>query len=98
MQIAILIAFPILLAIALAVRFAGTAKILNIVEYTKVKDPAALHAWAGNRLLLLAFIVAMLGAVSLRLPAYSVLFIIAFVLSVIGVAFWILVGSGKFQS
>ena len=50
---------PILLAVALAVRFAGVAKPLNIVDYARVADPVALHRWAGNRLLLLpaAFLV-----------------------------------------
>lgn len=97
MQIAILIAFPILFVVALAVRFAGTAKILNIVEYAKVKDPVALHRWAGNRLLVLSLIVALLGAASLQLPAYGTLFVITFIVAVFITVFCILIGSGKFQ-
>jgi hypothetical protein len=51
--IALFIATPILLAIALAVRFAGNEKILNIVDYSRVSNIARLHRWADNRLLLL---------------------------------------------
>ena len=97
MQISILIAFPILLVVALAVRFAGTAKILNIVEYTKVKDPVALHTWAGNRLLVLSLIVGLLGAASLQFPTYGALFVITFICAVFVTVFWLMIGSGKFQ-
>src|SRR5690606_18312040 len=64
---------PILLAVALAVRFAGVSKPLNVVDYARVSDPVALHRWAGNRLLLLpvAFLVG--GYTSHRVPGLALL-------------------------
>lgn len=97
MQIAIFIAIPILFVVALAVRFAGAAKILNVVEYSKVKDPVALHTWAGNRLLVLSLIVLLLGTASLQYPTYGALFVIAFIFAVLVTVFWLMIGSGKFQ-
>ncbi len=94
--IAPLIATPILLAVALAVRFAGTSQILNIVDYARVANVTGLHRWAGNRLLLLPVISLLLGVLSLYQPAYSVICIILFVVSVISVVVWLAIGSNQF--
>src|SRR5690606_1977614 len=62
---------PILLAVALAVRFAGTSKPLNVVDYARVSDPVALHRWAGNRLLLLPVVFLVGGYTSYRFPGLA---------------------------
>ena len=38
------------LLLALLVRLAGRSRVLRGVDYGRVRDPHALHAWAGNRL------------------------------------------------
>ena len=94
--IALLVATPILLAVALAVRFAGSNQILNIIDYKRVTSVPDLHRWAGNRLLLLPVISLVLGVFSLYQPAYSVICFILFVLSVISVAVWLAISSSQF--
>ena len=94
--IAPFIATPILLAIALAVRFAGTSKILNTVDYSRVTNIAELHRWAGNRLLLLPVISALLGALSLFRPELWLICIVLFVASILGVAIWLTISSAQF--
>ena len=84
-----------LLAVALAVRFAGSARILNSVDYARVEDVAALHRWAGNRLLLPAAALAA-GLVSLRYPSLAFVLLFASVLWLIAVAIWVTVGSDRF--
>ena len=96
-SIAIFVATPILFIAALAVRFAGSTKILNIIDYSTVPDPNALHVWAGNRLLLLAFCTASLAAASLLIPAYSFIFLISFIAITFSTVFWLAIGSSKFS-
>ena len=66
-----LLLVPILLAVALGVRFAGSSRPLNNVDYARVQDPAALHRWAGNRLLLLPAGFLLSGVASLQKPGIS---------------------------
>ena len=97
MSVAILIAAPLLLLIALAVRFAGSAKILNVVDYSKVRDAQALHVWAGNRLILLALTTAALGGAFLASPTFSFLYLAGFIVVVLLVVIWLAVGASKFR-
>ncbi|PZQ18232.1 MAG: hypothetical protein DI564_02650 [Rhodanobacter denitrificans] len=85
-----------LLAVALAVRFAGSARILNSVDYARVDDVAALHRWAGNRLLLLPTEGLAAGLVSLRYPSLAFPLLFASILWLIAVAIWVTVGSDRF--
>lgn len=85
-----------LLAVALAVRFAGSARILNSVDYTRVEDAAALHRWAGNRLLLLPAAALAAGLASLHAAALALPLLFASILWLIAVAIWITVGSDRF--
>jgi hypothetical protein len=94
--LALLIATPILLAVALAVRFAGASQILNIVDYARVSNIADLHRWAGNRLLLLPLISLLLGLFSLYQPAYSFICFMLFVVSVLSVVIWLVISSSRF--
>ena len=97
MNIAIFILTPIVFIAALAVRFAGDSRVLNIVDYSRVAEPKSLHAWAGNRLLALAAICALLAGCSLAFPQASPLLFGAAVISVVAVAVWIAAGSARFQ-
>jgi hypothetical protein len=89
---------PILLALALAVRFAGASQPLNVVDYARVPDPVALHRWAGNRLLVLpaAFLIG--GYFSHRFPELALLLLGAATVACLGVAVWIALGAERFQS
>ena len=93
-----LLLVPVLLGIALAIRFAGTSTPLNGVDYSRVKDPSALHRWAGNRLLLLPLGYAISGAASLLQPSVALLAFMAMALAVLGVAIWVTLGAESFQS
>ena len=94
--IAPFVATPILLVIALAVRFAGNTKILNIVDYARVSNISDLHRWAGNRLLALPLISFALGVLSFYQPAYSLICFVLFVFSVISVVIWLAISSSQF--
>lgn|GEM_PF-2569626 len=85
-----------LLAVALAVRFAGPARVLNSVDYARVEDAAALHRWAGNRLLLLPAAALAAGLISLRYPSLAFPLLFASVLWLIAVAIRVTVGSDRF--
>lgn len=92
-----LLLVPILLAVALGVRFAGSSRPLNNVDYARVRDPAALHRWAGNRLLLLPAGFLLSGVASLQKPGISpVLFGLMLVASLC-IAVWLALGAEKFN-
>jgi hypothetical protein len=96
--IAIFIMTPIVFMGALAVRFAGTSRVLNVVDYSRVADPQSLHVWAGNRLLALAAICAGLAGCSLAFPQASPLLLAVAVIAVVAVAIWVAAGSARFVS
>lgn len=90
---------PILLVVALAVRFAGKSRPLNNVDYGRVQDPAALHRWAGNRLLLLPAGFLASGLVALRHPllTWPLLLLGIMLLAVLVVGTWLALGAERFQ-
>jgi len=87
---------PVLLAVAVAIRSAGQAKPLNVVDYARVTDPAALHHWAGNRLLLLPVAWLASGMASWQLPTLTLLFLCGAMLACLCVATWIALGAERF--
>lgn len=87
---------PVLLAVAVAIRSAGQAKPLNVVDYARVADPAALHRWAGNRLLLLPVAWLASGMASWQFPALALLFLGGATLACLCVAVWIALGVERF--
>ena len=89
---------PILLVVALAVRFAGGAKTLNVVDYARVPDPVALHRWAGNRLLVLPLLFLVGGYISYAFPTLALLILGAATVACLGVVAWLAVGAERFQS
>lgn len=91
------IACPILLAIALAVRFAGNARVLNTIDYARVASPRALHRWVGNWLLLLPLFTLIFGLLAFHHPTHGALLVIAWVTGTLAVAIRIAVGSARFH-
>ncbi|MDQ3205965.1 MAG: hypothetical protein M3Q40_05580 [Pseudomonadota bacterium] len=89
---------PILLAVALAVRFAGNSRPLNFVDYRKVADAAALHRWAGNRLAMLPLAAVACGVLALLKPESALPLMALFAVGVLGLASWIALGAERFQS
>jgi len=69
--VVILGATPVLLICALAVRYAGKARVLNLVDYDGIADPAAVNRNIGNRLLLLPLGSLLVGGISLAFPAVA---------------------------
>ena len=98
MQIAIVVMTLVVLIAALAVRFAGDSRVLNVVDYSRVADPRSLHAWAGNRLLALAAICAGLSGCALAFPRTSLWLLGAAVIAVVAIAIWIATGSARFHA
>lgn len=66
--LALLIAGVVSLVLAIAVRHAGTARVLNLVDYTGV-DAAALNAAVGRRLLVLPVACLALACLAWLVPA-----------------------------
>ena len=97
MAIGLFIAAALVFVFALAVAFAGAGRILNFVEYDKVGDARALHAWAGRRLFALAGVTAMLGGLAFRWPGLAIFFLIAFIAACLVFVSWLMVGAGRFQ-
>ena len=92
-----LLLVPILLAVALGVRFAGSSRPLNSVDYARVQDPAALHRWAGNRLLLLPAGFLLSGAASLQQPGLSLVLFGLRVAASLFIAIWLGLGAERFH-
>ncbi len=93
-----LIAVPVLLVVALAVRCAGNSKPLNIVNYAKVQDTSRLHRWAGNRLFVLPIAFAAGGVVSLKHPTLALPVLGATTLFVIVLCVFLAIGARRFES
>jgi hypothetical protein len=97
LSIGLFVATLAFLVYALVVRFARDSRPLNFVQYARVGDPAALHRWTGNRLLLLP-VASLVGAVvAFRMPAPPLLILLAWALVVVAVVLWLAVGAGKFH-
>ena len=89
---------PILLMVALAVRFAGRSRVLNTVDYARVVDAAALHRWAGNRLLILPLCCALGGWASLSWPSWALPVFGAMLVALLAMAIWICLGAERFYA
>ena len=97
LSVGLLMVTPILLMAALAVRFAGDSRILNSIDYATITDPAALHRWAGNRLLILPALSLMFGMLSIHRPLLSIVGCGTLALAGLVIVIWILAGSDKFR-
>lgn len=89
---------PVMLVVALSVRFAGEARIITSVDYSGIADVPGLHRWAGNRLLLLPVAAAAGGSGALLYPEWAALPLGASLAALPGVAAWIAFGARRFRS
>ena len=96
--IVLLLVTPILLMVALAVRFAGNRPVLNSIDHSTIIDVAGLNRWAGNRLFLLPILSLAFGSLSLGRPALGIIGGGILVLAGILVMVRILAGSDRFRA
>ena len=88
---------PLLLAVALAVRFAGEAEVMTGVDYARVDQPAALHRWAGLRLMLLPLVFLTTGVLSWQAGGLALVLLGLGIAAGLVVAVWVMLGAEKFQ-
>jgi hypothetical protein len=88
---------PLVFVIALAVRFGGDSRPLNVVDYSQISDIPSFNRWAGNRLLFLANVAIALGVIALREPARAAPLLILFMFAFLGIVYWIMIGASRFQ-
>jgi hypothetical protein len=88
---------PVLAAVALAVKFAGDSRPLNMIDYRKVADAGALHCWAGNHLAALPLLSLLLGGAAFLYPALALVFLGLFVVLGFAIAVWVALGAEAFQ-
>lgn len=89
---------PLLLVLALVVRFAGASRALNVVDYARVNDPAALHRCAGHRLALLPILYLIGGYAAYHLPGLGWLFFAIATVACLCVTCWLALAAERFQS
>lgn len=83
---------------AFAVRAAGTRRILNVVDYSRVTDAPALHRWAGNRMLPWPPVIALLGVVSLTDPRMALPLVYASMVCVLAMVIMVCAGTSRFYT
>ena len=88
----------LLLLVALLVRIAGGTRILRSVDYRRVADVPALHAWAGNRLLLTALVGFALSGLATQVPRMAYFLLAALLLGVLSSAIALTTGVRKFEA
>ena len=86
------------LLLALLVRLAGRSRVLRGVDYGRVRDPHALHAWAGNRLLLTALVGFALSALAAAQPRMAYFLLAGLLLGFLSSAIALGTGALKFQA
>lgn len=86
-----------LLLMAFAVRSSGRRRILSSVDYPAVLDPAALHRWVGNRLLLMPAWSALATVASVLWPTAAVAIVVLFFLALVLTGIWVIgIGASRF--
>ncbi|GEM_PF-3774996 len=98
LAVVLLAATPILAIVAGAVGFAGNSRILNSVDYAKVADAPAMHAWAGRRLAILPVLSLGFGLLGLRVPMLALVLAGLFTLIALVLATWLMLAAERFQS
>ena len=87
----------IFLLAALLVRYAGNARVLNIVDYSRVTDARELHRWAGKRLVLAALGTACMAAATWLYPHLAMSLLFGQVLVLLAGVLSVASGVSKFQ-
>ena len=88
----------LVLMVALLVRIAGNTRVLFRVDYNRVRDARALHAWAGDRLLLNAIVCFALSALAVAAPKMALFLLAGLLLGMLSSAVALATGVAKFQS
>lgn len=88
----------ILAGVAFAVRFAGTRRVLNVVDYSRVTDMRGLHRWASNRMFPWPPVIALLGVLSLNKPGIALLLIFALMVCVLAMVITVCAGTSRFYT
>jgi hypothetical protein len=88
----------LVLVLALLVRIAGNTRIFLRVDYRRVRDARALHAWAGDRLLLNAVVCLALSALALAAPRMANFLLAGLLLGVLSSVVALATGVAKFQA
>jgi hypothetical protein len=83
--------------VALLVRIAGSTRIFFRVDYSRVRDAGALHAWAGDRLLLNALVCFALSALAQAVPRMTGFLLAGLLLGILSSAVALATGVAKFQ-
>jgi len=97
LAVILLSATPILAIIAAAVRFAGNSRILNMVDYAKVEDAPAMHAWVGRRMAVLPALSLVLGLLALLQAALALFLFGLFVIITLAFVVWLTLSVERFQ-
>jgi len=95
--VVLLLSTPILLMVALGVRFGGTNRVLSCIDPDRVLDMRTANRWAGNRLLLLPAYAALGGALSLQSTTFAVIALPAGLLLGGAVMAWVMTGVQRFH-
>jgi hypothetical protein len=88
----------LVLVVALLVRIAGSTRIFFRVDYSRGPDARALHAWAGDRLLLNAAVSFGLYALASAAPRMANFLLAGLLLGMLSSAVSLAIGVAKFQS
>lgn len=91
-----LIVVPVLFVLALGISVTKEGRPLNIVDYSRVENPARLHGWVGRRTLILPLVFLLGGIGSLLYPAYALPLLFLSTIAVAAVAAWLTIGSRRF--
>ena len=97
MFVVLAVATVLLLVFGLAVRFAGDDPMLNLVDYRRVRDRRALHAFAGRILLCLAAGSGVLAYLAWRRDDIAVLALLGWILWLKAGIVALAVGSSRYQ-
>jgi hypothetical protein len=88
----------LVLVAALLVRIAGNTRVFFRVDYRRVRDARALHAWAGDRLLLNAVVCFALSGLALAAPRMANFLLAGLLLGILSSAVALATGVAKFQT
>jgi hypothetical protein len=95
--VVLLLSAPILLMIALGVRFGGANRVLNCIDPDRVREMREANRWAGNRLLVLPAYAVCGGVLSLQYTTFAVIALPAGLLVGGFVMAWVMTGVQRFH-
>jgi hypothetical protein len=88
---------PILLMLALAVRFGRGSRVLNCIDANRVTDLPRANAWAGNRMLILPAYSALAGVAGLQNGIFAIITLPLALVVGFAVMAWVMLGVQRFH-